>query len=194
MAGTVSGKTEVEFSLDKEFILPLDAYLKGEATRAVRRGAYRNAKAFISQQMRVAVGIAENLTNRHYPNAYNRDERRRPVRDAPHLNDRWYYSVSSDPERGASLVNDHPKAVMLLKGYSKPSVITPKDFTSYRTGKPVLMFPKGANGVDFVSTGRTIQLHDAVVRPVPVSQLPKKDSETIPYRAIRQALRQGRRA
>ena len=190
----MSGKTEVEFNLDKEFILPLDAYLKGEATRAVRRGAYRNAKAFISRQMRVAVDIAQNITNRQYPNAYNRDERRRPIPGAPHLNDRWFYTVSSDPERGASLVNDHPKAAMLIKGFDTPSVIEPKNFTSFRTGQPVLMFPKGTNGVEFVSTSRAIQLHNAVVRPVPASQRRKADSETIPYRAIRQALRQGRRA
>lgn len=186
--------TEVDFDFDNQFVQRLDAYLKGEATQAVRRGAYRNAKSFISRQMRVAVGIAQNITNRQYPNAYNRDERRRPIPGAPHLNDRWFYTVSSDPERGASLVNDHPKAAMLIKGFDTPSVIEPKNFTSFRTGQPVLMFPKGTNGVEFVSTSRAIQLHNAVVRPVPASQRRKADSETIPYRAIRQALRQGRRA
>ena len=190
----MAGETEVDFNFDKEFILQLDAYLKGEATQAVRRGGYKNAKAFISRQVRVAVGIAENITNRHYPNAYLRDERRRPIPGAPHLNDRWFYTPSGDPERGASLVNDHPKAVMLIKGFSKPSVITPKNFLSFRTGRPVLMFPRRTNGVEFVRTSRAIQAHDAVTRPVPVSQRAKADKDTIPYRAIRQAFRQGRRA
>jgi hypothetical protein len=177
-----------------EFVQRLDAALKGEATQAVRRGAYVNAKAFISRQMPIAVQIAQNMTNRQFPNAYARDERRRPIPGATHLNDEWAYSVSSDRERGASLINYHPKAAMLLRGFSTPSVIVPKDFISFRTGQPVLMFPRGTNGVDFVSTSRAIQLAEPVTRPVPASQQAKADVETIPHLAIRQAFRQGRRA
>lgn len=183
-----------EGGFGKEFIQRLDPYLKGEATEAVRRGAYVNAKSYISRQVRVAVGIAENITNRQYPNAYARDERRRPIPGAPHLADSWFYSPNSDPQRGASLVNSHPKAAMLIKGFSTPSVITPKYFASFRKGEPVLMFPKGTNGVDFVPRYKTIQLSETVTRPVPLSQREKPDSETIAYRAIRQAFRQGRRA
>lgn len=186
--------TEFDASFGDEFIQTLDPYLRGEATQAVRRGAYVSANAFISRQVRLAVEIAQNITDRHYPNAYNRDERRRPIPGAPHLNDSWYYSPNSDPERGASLVNNHPKAVMLLKGFTNPSVITPKSFISFRTGQPVLMFPRGTNGVDYVPTSRAIQVAGAITRPVPMSQRYKADVETIPYRAIRQAFRQGRRA
>lgn len=176
-----------------ELIQRLDPYLKGEATRAVERGAYKNAKAFISRQMPKAVSIAQNMTDRLYPNAYRSDERRRPIPGAPHLNDAWSYSVSSDPERGASLINSHPKAYMLLRGFSTPSVITPQNFIG-RNGEPVLMFPKGTNGVDFVPNSKTIQLARPVTRPVPPSQREKSDAKTIPHMAIRQAFRQGRRA
>lgn len=192
----MAGETEVDFDFDGEFIQRLDAYLKGEATQAVRRGGYKNAKAFITRQVKLAVSIAENITNRQYPNAYARDERRRPIPGAPHLNDRWFFSPSSDPERGASLVNDHPKAAMLIKGFDTPSVITPKNFTENRKGVdvPILMFPRGTNGVEFVPRSRTTRTSQAVTRPVPASQRSKADNETIPYRAIRQAFRHGRRA
>ena len=176
-----------------EVIQRVEGYLKGEATRAVERGGYKSAKAFISRQMPKAVVIAERMTDRQYPNAYKRDERRRPVRDAPHLNDCWMYSVSSDPVRGASLINTRPKAFMLLKGFSKPSRIAPKNFLG-RNGDPVLMFPAGTNGVEFVPNSKTVQLKRPVVRPVPVSQILREDSETIPHLAIRAAFRQGRRA
>jgi hypothetical protein len=177
-----------------EVIQRLNAALRGEATQAVRRGAYRSTKAYISRQMPKAVEIAQNMTDRLYPSAYRRDERRRPVPGAPHLNDSWSYSISSDPERGASLINTHPKAYMLLRGFDTASVIAPTNFVSFRTGTPVLMFPRGTNGVDFVSTSKAVQLAQPVTRPVPVSQRYKSDAETIPHMAIRQAFRQGRRA
>lgn len=173
----------------------LDPYLKGEATQAVKRGAYRNANAFIGQQMRVAVQLAQNMTDRKYPHAYDRDERRRPVPGADHLNDRWSYTTTQGEGPGfARLINDHPKAAMLIMGFSTDSVLTPDSFISFRTGNPVLMFPRGSDGRAFVSTGRTIQCEQPVVRPVPLSQRAVSEAESIPYRAIRQALRQGRRA
>lgn len=173
----------------------LDPYLKGELTRAVKKGAYQSANRFIGQQMRVAVQIAQNLTDRKYPNAYARDEARRPNPGSDHLNDRWSYTTTggNGPE-AARLINDHPKAAMLIMGFSTPSVIEPKNFISFRKGVPVLMFPRGSDGRSFVPTSRTIQCEQAVTRPVPASQHPVSEAESIPYRAIRQALRQGRRA
>ena len=38
----------------------LDAYLKGEATRAIECGAYQNVNAFITRQLKVAVDLAIN--------------------------------------------------------------------------------------------------------------------------------------
>lgn len=169
----------------------LDAYLKGEATRAIERGSYQQVNGFITRSLKKAVDLAINATNRKYPLAYERDERRRPVPGAPHLADSWDYSPASGPVGGA-LVNRHPKAAMLIVGFDKPSVITPGNFISFRTGQPVLMFPKAPNPAHLF-TGSPIQLADPVVRPVPASQQRLAVAETIPYRAIRQAFRQGRR-
>ena len=170
----------------------LDSFLKGEATRAIERGSYQQANGFITRSLKKAVELAINGTMRKYPLALERDERRRPIPNAPHLVEMWDFSPASGPVGGA-LVNRHPKAAMLIVGFDTESVITPRDFLSARKGVPVLMFPKAPSPAHLF-TSNAIQLSETVIRPVPASQRSVDVPDTIPYRAIRQAFRQGRRS
>lgn len=172
----------------------LDRYLRGEATRVIEREGYVQVNGFLTRQMRVARDFAIRGTNRKYPKAFERDPRRHPDPDLPHLADSWVFTPATSPA-GATLANLHPKASMLLLGFSTPSEISPENSSkTNRNGEPVLIFPKRPNPSHlWARNSGVVKLTKTVVRPVPESQRPVDPRESIGYVAIRQAFRNARR-
>lgn len=180
---------EVTFGSDR-FTQELDAYLKGEATRTIRRESYTVVNGAMSRGIKKAAVLAKNGTERKYPNARQRDPRRHPNPGLPHLADSWDYQLAS--EGGVKLFNTHPKAAMLIMGITKPSVIAPVNRFSSKLGKAVLMYPRRPAPAHLWANSIYIGAK-TVTRPIPSSQRRINEHESIGYRAIRNAFRATRR-
>lgn len=184
MADRVQFDQGLSAKMAGQIVQKLGPALRGEATTAIRRGAYQQGNAFMARRIRVAADIARTMTQRKYPNAKEREESRRPVPGAPHLEDSWTYTLPSS-RGGARLVNTRPQAAMLLLGISKPSSLSPQGVA--------MVFPKRPQN-QALSSRTNANIRHRIVRPVPVSQTRVPATESIPYLAIRASIRQGRRA
>lgn len=181
MAGaTVSGNFDYQMT----------SQLVGLARTQVKDYAYKNIITFLRARSNIAVNYAVKYTIQQYPEAKNRDQKRRFYKGA-HLQDSW--SVDRSGLIGDSpkfkLKNSRPDAAMLIYGFSSASVIKPKNFLySYAGGKkvPVLVYPSN-DGRRWVPFNQALKNPNTVVRPVPVSQKVKPDNDSIPFKAIKQA-------
>lgn len=184
-------RADITFDEDGALYQSLDAYLRGAATTMVRRESYQVANGAISRRIKTAATYAKNATERKYPNARARDPRRHPDPHLPHVADCWTYQLASGVG-GAKLINTHPKAGMLLLGIEKPSTLVPRNFIDIRTGRPILMFPKGPAPAHLYARSAAM-IPNPVKRPIPRSQRRVAVNESIGYRAIRNAFRSARR-